>query len=128
MICVMYPLYSVHYIGRIGFGLSSILSVFNWVHPKSESKPGRDTGVYDVPNESCSWLQYFRAMNAKLLGEVMHTYKHTCYQLFIIQIKLSESYSWTKKERSDKGDGLLKAIEQVNAYIIYPGYMQRYLS
>lgn len=61
------------------------LIVFYLVHSKSEFKPARDPGVYDVSNESCSWLQYFRAMNSKQLEEVqIHTRIHIyIYILYI---------------------------------------------
>lgn len=89
-------LQAIHYCLNAGWIVVHIPSVFWWVHPKSEVKPSKQPGMYDLPNETCMWLQYFRTMNGKELGK----------------IKLCQDYSWTMKEHSSKDDELLKVIEQ----------------
>lgn len=87
----------VHWCWKAGWLVVHVPGVSFWAHSRRELRPSQlFPGTYDQPHEASIWLKNFRAVNAKML-------KH---------IKLSESRTWTKRERSEVGDDLWQVIDQ----------------
>ncbi|KAF8794958.1 28S ribosomal protein S29 like protein [Argiope bruennichi] len=90
----------LHFAYESEFLLLHVPWVSNWTkRPKEVIASQFEEGRIDLPVESAIWLQHFKTQNSQLMEK--------------LNLKATQSYTWSKREVTEQGDSLMNIVEHV---------------